>query len=400
MPDAAVDRANPCDSVEHTEEGYSTAPDYDDFWLQRDYRKDAGRFTVPALVAHGWQDFNVKQEEGTGLYDAIKGRPAWTSLYLTQGAHGSPSGETWETLLDAFFDRFLLGRGDVAPAVYSTPRDSAGRARAGEAASWPPPRTGDLELALGRAGRRRDAGPRGRRPGRLHRLRHDDRGGRGRRPGQRVHLARLPLRPGDQRRPHRRLRPRWTSRSPVDRDHGHFVPTLFDEAPDGTLTPITRGFLNLAYRDSWAKGVPMPTGKATRAVVSLLPQDWIVRKDHRLVVEVASSNVAWAVPDQAGLGVTVQHGGASRLLLPLVGFGTDPVTSLPAVPGGRRPREPAPEPPRGAPGAARQADAARPPPPARRHPRAQGRPASPSSCCGAASASPAAPRRPHRARER
>ena len=150
MPDAAVDRTNPCDSVEHTEEGYSTAPDYDDFWLQRDYRKDAGRFTVPALVAHGWQDFNVKQEEGTGLYEAIKGRPAWTSLFLTQGAHGSPGGEAWETLLDAFFDRFLLGRGDVAPAVYSTPRDSAGALDLEQLPSWPPPRTGDLELALGR----------------------------------------------------------------------------------------------------------------------------------------------------------------------------------------------------------------------------------------------------------
>ena len=125
----------------------------------------------------------------------------------------------------------------------------------------------------------------------------------------------------------------------VDRDHGHIVPTLFDEAPDGSLTPITRGFLNLAYRDSLAKGVPMPAGKPTRAVVSLLPQDWIVRKDHRLVVgRQLQRRVGGA--GRAGLGVTVLHGGASRLLLPLVGFGIDPVTSLPAVPGGRRPLDP------------------------------------------------------------
>ena len=137
----------------------------------------------------------------------------------------------------------------------------------------------------------------------------------------------------------------------------------------------------------------MPTGKATRAVVSLLPQDWIVRKDHRLVVEVASSNVAWAVPDQPGLGVTVQHGGASRLLLPLVGFGTDPATSLPAVPGGRRPLDPLLsrlEVRRALrvklTGAATGACA-----PRSARPRAS---AWRSSCCGAASGSPAAPSSP------
>ena len=35
-------RANPCESAEHTVKGYDRTPDYDDFWLERDYRKDAG----------------------------------------------------------------------------------------------------------------------------------------------------------------------------------------------------------------------------------------------------------------------------------------------------------------------------------------------------------------------
>jgi X-Pro dipeptidyl-peptidase len=339
MPDATVDRANPCDSVEHTEEGYSQAPDYDDFWLERDYRKDAGRFTVPALLAHGWQDFNVKQEEGTGLYEALKGRKAWTGLYLTQGAHGSPSGETWEALLDAFFDRFLLGRGDVAPAVYSTPRDSAEALEVEHLPSWPPPRTGDLELGLGRAD---GAGTLGASAGAP--ASYTDAGSTTEEmaagdPGSESSWLAYRSQPltSDVRIAGS---PALDLTITVDRDHGHLVPTLFDEAPDGTLTPITRGFLNLAYRDSWAKGAPVPTGKPVRLAVNLLPQDWIVRKDHRLVVEVASSNVAWAVPDQPGLGVTVQHGGASRLLLPLVGLGTDPRTSLPAVPGGHRPKHP------------------------------------------------------------
>ncbi|MEA2273591.1 MAG: X-Pro dipeptidyl-peptidase, partial [Solirubrobacteraceae bacterium] len=38
---ALAGRYMPCDSVDHTMHGYSATPDYDDFWLQRDYRKDA-----------------------------------------------------------------------------------------------------------------------------------------------------------------------------------------------------------------------------------------------------------------------------------------------------------------------------------------------------------------------
>lgn len=69
--DKVLSRTNPCDSVEHTEHGYDRSPDYNRFWLERDYRKDAANFRVPVLVAHGWQDYNVKQEEGVGLYEAI-----------------------------------------------------------------------------------------------------------------------------------------------------------------------------------------------------------------------------------------------------------------------------------------------------------------------------------------
>ena len=69
--DAMKDRISPCDAAEHTEHGYDTSPDYDDFWLERDYRKDAGRFRASTLVVHGWQDYNVKQSEGIDLYTAL-----------------------------------------------------------------------------------------------------------------------------------------------------------------------------------------------------------------------------------------------------------------------------------------------------------------------------------------
>ena len=69
--DTIRDQAAECGAVEHTEEGYNRNPDYDEFWLQRDYRKDAGDFRAAVLLAHGWQDYNVKQEEGTELFRRI-----------------------------------------------------------------------------------------------------------------------------------------------------------------------------------------------------------------------------------------------------------------------------------------------------------------------------------------
>ena len=49
------------------------SPDYDEFWHERDYR--GADYDVPALIVHGWQDFNVRQSEGIDLFAALGRRP-------------------------------------------------------------------------------------------------------------------------------------------------------------------------------------------------------------------------------------------------------------------------------------------------------------------------------------
>src|SRR3954447_4299853 len=73
--DLPTGRYNPCESVDHTLHGYDTTPDYDRFWLDRDYLKDAANVRVPVLVTHGWQDYNVKQSEGLDFSDALTDVP-------------------------------------------------------------------------------------------------------------------------------------------------------------------------------------------------------------------------------------------------------------------------------------------------------------------------------------
>jgi predicted acyl esterase len=102
-------------------------------------------------------------------------------------------------------------------------------------------------------------------------------------------------------------------------DHAHLTPTLVDIAPDGTATAITRGFLNLRYRNGLASEDPLPAGEPVRATVAFSPQDHTVQAGHRVGLVLAGSNVVWAVPDApAGTRITVHHGaGGSQLVLPV-----------------------------------------------------------------------------------
>src|SRR3954465_3265094 len=109
VTDLATGRYNPCESADHTAHGYDTTPDYDAFWQQRDYLKDARNVRVPVLVTHGWQDYNVKQSEGLDFYMALGRKVPFKVLYMWQGPHGVPGTQDYKDLLARFFDRTLKG---------------------------------------------------------------------------------------------------------------------------------------------------------------------------------------------------------------------------------------------------------------------------------------------------
>ena len=282
--------STPCDSAEHTARGYDTSPDYDDFWDERDYRRD---YDVPALIVHGWQDFNVRQSEGIDLYAAQDGSPFTQALPVPGRARDAERGE-----LPA-----AAGRGS-----------SSARSRGS--------RTGSRIAAAGAHRGHRRGLPRARRAGR--------------RPGRATRTIDAAGRRMDRDRHEHRGDRRATSTSPsrsratcgsrvrrccsatvsVDADHGHLTPTLVDIAPDGTATPITRGFLNLRYRNGLAReraGAGQHADQAT--TVTFSPQDTIVPAGHRLGLILAGSNAVWAVPDQPA-GQTFRLETGSRLELP------------------------------------------------------------------------------------
>ena len=322
--DAMRDRMNPCDGVEHTIEGYDTSPDYDGFWDERDYRKDAASFRASTLVVHGWQDYNVKQSEGVDLYEALPlpttpsaGAP-FKHLYLFQGSHQSPSGRPhFDALLDEFFATTLRGEApgpELAAPVLTQGRTSAAPGEFRAEATWPPAGASTQRLALGRALTGGTLGGSGGGPA----ASFTDTG---------TTAEEVALRAMDAEQGWLAYRgaplaadtriagtPRLELELVTDQDHGQLAPVLVDIAPDGSAKPISRGFLNLRYRNGLRDDEAVPPGEPVRATVTFSPQDHTVAAGHRVGLVLAGSNVVWAVPDApAGTTTTVRSG---TLVLP------------------------------------------------------------------------------------
>ena len=318
--DAMRDRINPCDSAEHTLKGYDTSPDYDGFWQERDYRKDAASFRASTLVVHGWQDYNVRQSEGVDLYEALSLPTAASAtapfkrLYLFQGGHQSPSGRPhFDALLDEFFDTTL--RGAAPGPELAAPVRTQGRTAAAPDAefraeqAWPPAGGATQRLALGRGlGGGTLGGAAGGPAASFTDLGTTTEETALRSPSSELTwlaYQSAPLAAGT------RIAgtPRLELAVETDADHGHLTPVLADIAPDGTAKTISRGFLNLRYRDGLRDDAAVPPGVPVSATVTFSPQDHTVAKGHRIGLILAGSNTVWAVPDTpAGTMVTVRSG--------------------------------------------------------------------------------------------
>lgn len=297
------------DRLEHTIKGYSPAPNYDDFWRERNYRTNPPQ--VPALVIAGWRDYNVKHSESTRLFAAL---PGFKMLVMGQVAHGLPAEFDVERLEHAWFDYFLMGLETYVTQQaqsWSAANDGALR----KDASWPPPGTADVTLPLG--------------PGTATYV--DDGLGTESR-ALATHAGGMlwyetadltaPVRLSGAARLDLAATTLGTSTS--------FTPVLFDLGPGdaknaqctflGTqdACTISRGFLNARYREGLEHGADLVFGEAYRARVPFIDNDWVVAAGHRFGLALMSSNVWWAVPD-AERAVNSIDLAASSLVLPVVG---------------------------------------------------------------------------------
>ncbi|HVE98525.1 MAG TPA: CocE/NonD family hydrolase [Mycobacteriales bacterium] len=331
----------PCEEVAHLQGGYDLdSPDYDEFWLERDYVKDAGRIRIPVLVSHNWGDWNVKQEEAVNLWRALTGTK---HRYLYMGHrwdnHGTPGGE-YQTTVDAWMDRWLKGDRNgierTLAKVVSHTSDSAGPL---DFVASGPPRVTPVTLYAQGAGA---LGPA--RPAKAAQSAVVPITGTGTESGAArdtsppaganyLYFETAPLA--------RDLRifgePRITLTTTTGREWLTLTPSVLDvdpelRNPDGTtddtegLVAVTRGFLDTRYARSLAKQVRAPAGQPFTSTVVAKPQDYIFRAGHRIGLIVQTEANEWVLPKAydkpcsspacAGFTLTL---GSSTLTLPVVG---------------------------------------------------------------------------------
>jgi X-Pro dipeptidyl-peptidase len=341
----------PCDELAHTGAGYNLTPDYDGFWLDRDYVKDLASVKIPVLVAGNWGDWNVKQKNGWDAYHALTHSVCRKLFMGTRWAgHGPPSGGGYGQAQEAWFAHWLKGAKNGAermPAVSSQTSDNAD-ALPYLAGPEPHPTALPLYLEAGQGGTW-TLNPKKFRPVGsgggvvvIPRAAYTDTG-----TNTEAFAATHPYAVGpylaftspalkrDMRvfgRPTLRVWSRvaktWETLTPslLDFDPAKYAGTGAATTATGpsAAVALTRGWLDSRYRDGLDHEVPMTPDVSTRMDIQLFPTDYTVRKGHRLVLLVQSEDLDWAMakPDPARSDPTVTIDwtqAQSTLTLPVVG---------------------------------------------------------------------------------
>ncbi len=312
------DNVRVCDEVQHTEKGYDPTPDYDAFWVERDYAREASKITIPVLVAHNWGDWNVKQDTAVRLFDALKRSPQ-SKLYVGTrwDGHGRPGGDYKAAKL-AWLDRWVGGvRNGIEttlPKVTTQTSDDAGPLD-----FTPAPRTRSLRLSstagLGLA-------PGGTPKGAVtvpFSTGGSESAGLAGSPDT-VLLQTAPLTRDV------RLYGAPTVRLALgtSRTWTTLTPSIVDVGPGGpSPVAVTRGWVDTRYASSLATP-KLGDGKGLTTTVLAKPTDYVFRKGHRIALLVATSSAEWTLPkayDGAPGSPTyaLELGSATTLTLPLAG---------------------------------------------------------------------------------
>jgi len=332
----------PCDEVKHIQGGYELdSPDYNEFWLERDYVKDAAKITIPVLISHNWGDWNVKQEEAVNLWRALR-NSKHRRLYMGHrwDNHGTPGGEYKETV-NLWMDRWLKGDRNgierTLAAVVSHTSDAAGPldfiasaapqitpvtlyADGGNVLTAVRPAKASWSNAIQITGLGTESA-----------AAHDTSPPAG---ASYLYFETPPLAQDVRIFGEPRIRLTTTT----GREWLTLTPSVMDIDPelrnaDGTTdepeghVAVTRGFLDTRYAASLAKQVRAPGNKPFTSTVVAKPQDYIFRAGHRIGLIVQTESNEWVLPKAYDApcsfatctGYMLGLGGQSSLTLPVVG---------------------------------------------------------------------------------
>jgi X-Pro dipeptidyl-peptidase len=301
--DRVASTVAPCEELEHTLQGYDfDLPDYDAFWLERDYVVDAHRIDIPVLIAHNWGDWNVKQEEAVNLWRALVNAPKASLFMGTRWeGHGTPSGD-YQAAVDAWFDHYLKGIDngiERLAAVTSQGSDDSGPIGL-YSGRWP--RTGEVKLfaqraagdyqyrLLPRATRMPDA------PAQFVSTGTNTESSANAAP--RANSTWIHFETPELRRDARIFGEiKVQIYSTVHRRWVTYTPTVQDMTPQGDpLVSATRGWLDSRYRNTLAAPDDVTPDAPFEMTVVTKPQDYTFRAGHRIGLNIQTEIAEWSVP--------------------------------------------------------------------------------------------------------
>jgi X-Pro dipeptidyl-peptidase len=115
--------------------------DVNQFWLDRDHLKDVDKVRASVFITHGTQDDNVRFNQATVWWDALKARGVPRKMWITRTGHEDPFDfrrAHWVDTLHRWFDHELQG---VANGILDEPKVDVELAKDvfETAADWPVP---------------------------------------------------------------------------------------------------------------------------------------------------------------------------------------------------------------------------------------------------------------------
>jgi X-Pro dipeptidyl-peptidase len=96
--------------------------DVNQFWLDRDHLKDVDKVKASVFITHGLQDDNVRFNQATQWYDALKARGIPLKMWLTRTGHEDPFDfrrAVWVDTIHRWFDFWLQ---DLSNGIMDEPR--------------------------------------------------------------------------------------------------------------------------------------------------------------------------------------------------------------------------------------------------------------------------------------
>ncbi|MEV4732138.1 Xaa-Pro dipeptidyl-peptidase [Saccharopolyspora sp. NPDC049426] len=296
--------------------------DYSRFWDERNYLDDVDEVHAAVLSVHGLNDWNVKTRQAAQWYQALREHDVPHKIWWHQSGHTDPiklREQEWLRTLNRWFTRYLY---DVPNGVEGEPRATVQREDGSwtEEPEWPAPDAAETVLRPSAGGPQRGGLSAASPVAEMVEGLTDDAGLLA------EDLAAAPSSPNRLAYFTEPLAERARVSGEVradlaltfDRPAANVTVLLVDQAPDGSVSVVTRGWTDPQNRDALDRTTPIEPGRNYAITVTMQPDDYVFDPGHRLGVVVLSSDHDFTLRPKPGAGLGLDLARTS-ISIPAVG---------------------------------------------------------------------------------